>query len=184
MRNLLARIALIVAIGTPMVAVALPSPASASGSLYPAGCKQYAAGNDWTPNCYVSLSPYVYYSAADGAVQYIVRDSGYPLGIVDCFFGSNTWYATKRFQRDRSLAQDGIVGPSTWQALRARMIWTGYFFGGTNGWSTYTVGSSDRVDRFQMGDYISADGRYGPWSLFYDNVPNKQFLLDVTNSCT
>jgi len=42
---------------------------------------------------------------------------GYDTGGVDGIFGANTESAVKRFQKDFGLAQDGIVGPKTWDKI-------------------------------------------------------------------
>ena len=43
------------------------------------------------------------------------------LGIeADGFFGSQTFVATRNFQREHGLGVDGIVGPSTWAAVSAK----------------------------------------------------------------
>jgi peptidoglycan hydrolase-like protein with peptidoglycan-binding domain len=47
---------------------------------------------------------------------------GYDPGPVDGVFGSRTQSAVKQFQRDSSLADDGIVGPKTWAALEEAWI--------------------------------------------------------------
>jgi peptidoglycan hydrolase-like protein with peptidoglycan-binding domain len=44
---------------------------------------------------------------------------GYDTGGVDGIFGANTESAVKRFQSDRGLVEDGIVGPNTWDAIDA-----------------------------------------------------------------
>ena len=44
---------------------------------------------------------------------------GYDTGGVDGIFGARTETAVKRFQKDRGLTQDGIVGPQTWNEIDA-----------------------------------------------------------------
>ena len=44
---------------------------------------------------------------------------GYDTGGVDGIFGAKTETAVKRFQKDRGLTQDGIVGPNTWDRIDA-----------------------------------------------------------------
>jgi len=44
---------------------------------------------------------------------------GFDTGGVDGIFGANTEAAVKRFQSDRGLTVDGIVGPQTWAEIDA-----------------------------------------------------------------
>ena len=44
---------------------------------------------------------------------------GYDTGGVDGVFGANTEAAVRRFQGDRALTVDGIVGPRTWDEINA-----------------------------------------------------------------
>ena len=44
---------------------------------------------------------------------------GYDTDGVDGIFGAKTETAVKRFQKDRGLTQDGIVGPKTWNEIDA-----------------------------------------------------------------
>ena len=44
---------------------------------------------------------------------------GYDTGGVDGIFGAKTEAAVKRFQKDRGLTQDGIIGPNTWNEIDA-----------------------------------------------------------------
>jgi peptidoglycan hydrolase-like protein with peptidoglycan-binding domain len=50
--------------------------------------------------------------------QELLNVKGYAL-VSDGIFGSRTDHATRRFQSDRGLMVDGIVGPQTWDALVA-----------------------------------------------------------------
>jgi len=44
---------------------------------------------------------------------------GYDTGGVDGVFGANTETAVRRFQGDRGLTVDGIIGPRTWDEINA-----------------------------------------------------------------
>jgi peptidoglycan hydrolase-like protein with peptidoglycan-binding domain len=50
-------------------------------------------------------------------VQKRLTLAGYDTGGVDGIFGANTESAVKKFQKDFGLAQDGIVGPKTWDKI-------------------------------------------------------------------
>ncbi len=52
-------------------------------------------------------------------VQTLLNQQGYDSGPVDGQFGPKTDAAVRRFQTDKNLAVDGIVGPHTWAALGA-----------------------------------------------------------------
>ena len=54
---------------------------------------------------------------AVGQLQTMLRQLGFDLA-VDQDFGPATELAVKRFQRDKDLDVDGIVGPMTWDALK------------------------------------------------------------------
>lgn len=49
-------------------------------------------------------------------LQAKLNKNGYPL-TADGFFGAATEVAVKKFQKDRSLSTDGVVGPLTWAAV-------------------------------------------------------------------
>jgi peptidoglycan hydrolase-like protein with peptidoglycan-binding domain len=50
-------------------------------------------------------------------VQTLLTQRGYSPGPLDGVFGPDTKTAVSRFQSDRGLTIDGIVGPNTWAAL-------------------------------------------------------------------
>lgn len=50
-------------------------------------------------------------------VQDILNQAGYDAGAVDGIFGRNTEQALRRFQRDRWLTENGIVGAMEWESL-------------------------------------------------------------------
>lgn len=50
--------------------------------------------------------------------QCLLRYHGFDPGITDGSYGEKSKDAAKRFQKDRGLVVDGIVGPDTWQELR------------------------------------------------------------------
>lgn len=59
------------------------------------------------------------FGASVTEVQNLLKRAGFPTGPVDGDFGPMTAAAVKRFQAARGLTVDGVVGPSTWAALRA-----------------------------------------------------------------
>ncbi|GAA2707736.1 MULTISPECIES: helix-turn-helix domain-containing protein [Streptomyces] len=50
--------------------------------------------------------------------QCLLRYHGYDPGITDGSYGERSKAAAQRFQKDRGLVVDGIVGPDTWEELR------------------------------------------------------------------
>lgn len=50
-------------------------------------------------------------------VQRALKDQGFDPGQIDGIYGKKTERAVKRFQKDRNLKADGIVGKKTYQAL-------------------------------------------------------------------
>ena len=50
-------------------------------------------------------------------VQSLLNRIGYNAGPVDGSFGQQTRLAVISFQRDSGLYPDGVVGPSTWNAM-------------------------------------------------------------------
>lgn len=78
-----------------------------------------APGTEAPPNAGPRSWPLVK-SGAQGhivaAVQLLLTAHGYPTD-ADASFGAGTTARVRSFQRDRSLASDGIVGPDTWHAL-------------------------------------------------------------------
>lgn len=83
---------------------------------------------------------------------------------VDGVFGEATRVAVQRFQRDRGLAADGIVGPETWRNL----VEAGYRLGDRLLWQTRVMLRGDDVRELQhrlnqLGfDAGSEDGIFGP----------------------
>lgn len=84
--------------------------------------------------------------------------------VVDGTFGSSTWHAVRRFQRDRGLAADGIVGPETWRSL----VEAGFSLGDRLLWRTRVMLRGDDVRELQhrlnqLGfDAGGEDGIFGP----------------------
>lgn len=71
--------------------------------------------------CYVSL-PVLRFgcdSEAVRAAQYLLQGRGFSVGFWGCDgeFGKNTKSATQKFQYDRGLSPDGVIGPETWAKL-------------------------------------------------------------------
>ncbi|MEU0098106.1 peptidoglycan-binding protein [Streptomyces sp. NPDC006267] len=92
------------------------------------------------------------------AVQTLLNAQGYEAGRADGSFGPTTQSAVQSFQRARSLAADGVVGPKTWTALLSA--------GATP--ALERGASGDAVKRLQraltaaLGTTVSVDGSFGP----------------------
>lgn len=58
-----------------------------------------------------------------GEIQTLLVRHGYDVGTsgIDKVFGDDTHTAVWRFQRDNGLTSDAVVGPNTWEALRASL---------------------------------------------------------------
>jgi hypothetical protein len=59
------------------------------------------------------------------AVQYVLQDTGFPPGPIDCIFGSRTDNATIAYQREFGLDRDGIVGGQTWTSMQGWLVFSG-----------------------------------------------------------
>ncbi|MBQ0905658.1 peptidoglycan-binding protein [Micromonospora sp. U21] len=113
-----AAMAMVVAtIGTVAISVA---PASASVSQgYVAGSGTWT--DDWGDEGPISASTRSY-SNVVAMWQTILKAEGYLAASgVDCRFGPATTAATKRWQRDRGLVSDGVVGPKTFAKAATRL---------------------------------------------------------------
>ncbi|MGH2746218.1 MAG: peptidoglycan-binding protein [Gammaproteobacteria bacterium] len=58
-------------------------------------------------------------------LQNALKARSYDFGAVDGVFGPATEEAVKQFQRDAGLADDGIAGPKTWEALGVYVVQQG-----------------------------------------------------------
>ncbi|MBC9715894.1 peptidoglycan-binding protein [Streptomyces sp. TRM66268-LWL] len=119
-----ASIVLAAAVFTPGVAVAAPSTSATTVSpAATAGRCELADFIGFTCNYYygTAYSDYGDSGAKVKEIQALLRDVfGYSIGRsgVDGQFGTATRSAVIRFQSDRGLSPDGIVGPNTWYHLR------------------------------------------------------------------
>lgn len=75
-------------------------------------------------------------------VQTRLKELGYIPGPVDGIFGRMTEEAVIRFQRDRGLTADGVVGPITYNAL--------FQFGPHQGYILYTIKAGDTYHRLSL----------------------------------
>ncbi len=114
---------------------------------------------------------------------------GYSVGSAgaDGDFGQGTYNAVVKFQSDRGLSADGIVGPGTWSALNSmsnseflrigskgenvrvlqqKLINKGYSVGVAGADGDFGQGTYNAVIQFQVDNGLSADGIVGPstWS--------------------
>lgn len=55
-----------------------------------------------------------------GVLQFLLTRRGIRTGVLDGYFGRETYRAVRRYQRRAGLARDGITGPATMRALRSR----------------------------------------------------------------
>jgi peptidoglycan hydrolase-like protein with peptidoglycan-binding domain len=84
-------------------------------------------------------------------IQYLLRHHGFPVQ-VDRIFGPRTQEAVRKFQRDRGLGVDGIVGNQTWPALIVLL-------------ASGSRGDPVRAVQRQLNTRTSSlavDGRFGP----------------------
>ena len=60
-------------------------------------------------------------SARPDQVQTALKNAGYYQGVIDGRIGAKTKEAISRFQRDRGLKADGIIGKKTWDELKSHL---------------------------------------------------------------
>ncbi len=80
-------------------------------------------------------------------VQSLLNRIGYNAGAVDGVFGRQTYLAVTAFQRNNSLAADGVVGPATWKVLDRLLI----------GYDTYVVQTGDTLYGIARAYYTSVN---------------------------
>ena len=127
-------------------------------------------------------------SGAEGetvaAIQLLLVAHGYRTD-ADARFGPATTARVTSYQRDRSLAPDGIVGPDTWHALivdvragdrgpavtAAQRLLTAHGHPVTAD-GAFGPGTAQAVTAFQTARRLTADGIVGPntWSALVDPV--------------
>ncbi len=127
------------------------------------------------------------FGASVTELQNLLKRAGVPTGPIDGDFGPMTTAAVRRFQASRGLGVDGVVGPSTWQALRANapaptpagaapelrtgdfgadveklqnaLVRHGFDVGGVDG--SFGANTRAAVVRFQRAKGLQADGVVG-----------------------
>ena len=123
MRSLARRLTVAVTVALMVLGLSPPARADDYDPQYPPGCDRYVR-NSWADTCWAGHN-YVNYSTSVLGIQYILSYHGYPLGATDCRFGSRSDQATIRYQRDRGLTQDGIVGSASWGSLQGEIHFSG-----------------------------------------------------------
>lgn len=115
-------------------------------------------------------------------LQEALKALGYDPGPVDGVFGARTETAVKKFQQDREIAADGVVGRVTWinideidqshpvlragstglpvRRLQSRMSAVGFDTGGVDG--RFGAATEAAVKKLQQDFNLSADGVVGP----------------------
>lgn len=100
-------------------------------------------------------------------LQRALAEEGFDPGVVDGIYGYRTARAVRKFQSDRGLPEDGIVGPATWRLLgkepagkelRKRTL-RGTLHGATSGEDVVEAQRALADAGFNPGDI---DGVYGP----------------------
>ncbi|WP_338631928.1 peptidoglycan-binding protein [Clostridium baratii] len=136
------------------------------------------------------------------AVQNKLNSLGYMAGTADGYYGSMTKNAVIKFQQNKKLEADGIVGPSTWNALfststngnggysrvlkvtnplmygedikavQNKLNSLGFSAGSADGY--YGNGTRDAVVKFQRARGLDADGMVGPstWNALFGSSAN------------
>lgn len=115
-------------------------------------------------------------------LQQALKGLGYDPGAVDGQFGAKTEQAVKKFQHDKGIASDGIVGPITWRNIdeadqhepilkrgstgnpvrraQYRLTAANYDVGGVDG--IFGAKTETGVKKFQQDNGLTADGIVGP----------------------
>lgn len=111
-------------------------------------------------------------------LQYALKIKCCAPGTIDGQFGTGTYNAVIKYQNSKGLSADGLVGDTTWNALKAdiKVIQAalnnkGYSLSidGIAGSSTYNA-----VISFQKAHGLTTDGMVGPATLAALNVSNPQ----------
>ncbi|MGC4794487.1 peptidoglycan-binding domain-containing protein [Micromonospora saelicesensis] len=113
-----ATMAMAVATAGAVVIVAAPASASVSQG-YVAGSGTWT--DDWNDEGPISASTRSYNNVVAMWQKILVADGYLAASGVDCRFGAVTTAATKRWQSDRGLVSDGVVGPRTLARAATRL---------------------------------------------------------------
>jgi len=127
-----------------------------------------------TPSCWIGryikiTSPYT--KGGDVyEIQQALVEKGFSPGSIDGIYGPKTEAAVKRFQQSKSLAVDGIVGPSTAKAL------TGKWVTDCNG-KPFPPGSESPLNSFELNRLLEMTSPY----MRGDDVSDVQDALQLAS---
>jgi peptidoglycan hydrolase-like protein with peptidoglycan-binding domain len=144
-----------------------------ANTFYPSGCRQHAYGlyPEWVHNCWLGENGdrYIDFAAYVQGMQIILAGHGFYTISIDGDFGPATYVAVRLFQeRIARIASDGIVGRNTWRALMTELTFIGYNPVPGGPYYIYASPGVIGTNRWQLGDYVDADGHWGPWGYVWD----------------
>ncbi|AQS65714.1 peptidoglycan-binding protein [Streptomyces pactum] len=93
--------------------------------------------------------------------SYEQNGTPFDLSDIDCRFGPNTTYATKRWQARFGLARDGIVGPNTFGALGP---WSGSSSGGVEYFTYHGENAAGNATGREVAFRRNAAGEVAMWN--------------------
>lgn len=153
--------------GGALVEAAVSANQAAADVIYPGGCTNWAYQGlnnnpprwvSWGSNCWLGKKYLAHANFVTG-VQRVLRSAGYHPGTADGVFGDQTETAVKKYQSNRGLNSDGVVGNYTWSALAVDTVWQ------------YDYASCSYYNGFLASCYWPYDGTSRFWTWNRINEP-------------